>query len=210
MSLINFFKDYALNTNSVRNEFEWMQVYPNTWDKILSELFGDKLIKEASNTTKKETGIIELNTRVNFKFNKAKYLKSIKDTLPPNCTIIQTDKDVFTKMKGNVIPSNFWDSSEDFLNKGMGFSLLYNNRIASTAYSAFVHKNKLEIGIETLDEFRGKGFAYYSCSALIDYCLANGYEPDWACRLENTSSYKLALKLGFEPCEELSYYRLSN
>jgi hypothetical protein len=203
------FKDYALNTNGVRSEFEWMQVYPNTWDKTLSDLFVNLLVKEANNIDKKETGIIELNTRVNFKFNKEKYLNFKQEILPLNCTIIQTDKDVFTKMKGSVIPSNFWDSAEEFLNKGMGFSLPYNNRIASTAYSAFVHKDKLEIGIETLDEFRGKGYAYYACSALIDYCIANGYEPDWACRLENTSSYKLALKLGFEPCEEFSYYRLS-
>ncbi len=203
------FREYALNLINIRSEHEWMQVFPNAWDKVITELFGDKLIKEASNTDKKESGIIELNTRVNFKFNKEKYLSSKLETLPPNCTIVQTDKDVFRKMKGNVIPSNFWDSAEDFLNKGMGFTLLCENRNASTAYSAFVHKYKLEIGIETLEEFRGKGFAYYACSALIDYCIANGYEPDWACRLENTSSYKLALKLGFEPCEELSYYRLS-
>lgn len=203
------FKEYALNLNSNRSEHEWMQVFPNTWDKVLIELFGNKLIKEASNTEKKVTGIIELNTRVNFKFNKQKYQKSRRESLPNNCTIVKTDKNVFAEMKGSVIPSHFWDSADDFLKKGIGFTLLYNKRIASTAYSAFVHKNKLEIGIETLEEFRGKGYAYYACSALIDYCIINDYEPDWACRLENTGSYKLAQKLGFEPCEELSYYRLS-
>lgn len=71
-----------------------------------------------------------------------------------------------------------------------------------------MHDNQLEFGIETVDGFRGKGFAFHTASSLIDYCLENNYEPVWACRLENTGSYKLAEKLGFEPTVTLPYYKL--
>jgi hypothetical protein len=53
------------------------------------------------------------------------------------------------------------------------------------------------------------GFAEYTCSALIDYCIENNYEPVWACHLENIGSYKLAQKIGFTPSALIPYYRLS-
>jgi hypothetical protein len=34
-----------------------------------------------------------------------------------------------------------------------------NKKLAATAYSAFIHDNKLELGIRTIPDFRGKGFA---------------------------------------------------
>jgi RimJ/RimL family protein N-acetyltransferase len=100
--------------------------------------------------------------------------------------------------------------TEDFKNNGVGFSLYHNGKLAATSFSSFRFKEKLELGIETAEEFRGKGLAQKVCAALIDYCIENNLEPIWACRLENTGSYKLALKLGFEPFLEIPYYRLSN
>jgi hypothetical protein len=205
----NSFKEYALNTNAKRIFHEWMQAYPSDWDMVLNQLFREKIIKSTDNIDNLETGVIELNTRVNFKFNYTKYLNRKQRDIIPNVRMIQTDEHIFRDMKGNVIPLNFWDSAEDFIKNGIGFSLFFDNKLASTAYSACIQKNKMEIGIETIAEFQGKGFAVDTCSKLIEYCLNNGYEPVWSCRLENIGSYKLAQKLGFEPTLELPFYRLS-
>lgn len=205
----NSFKEYALNTNANRNSHEWMQAYPSGWDIVLNQLFGDKIIKSTDNIDNLETGVIELNTRVNFKFNHTKYINRKQKDIVPNVRITQTDEQIFRDMKGNVIPLNFWDSAEDFIKNGIGFSLFFDNKLASTAYSACIQNNKIEIGIETIEEFKGKGFAVDTCSKLIEYCLNKGYEPVWSCRLENIGSYKLAQKLGFEPTLELPFYRLS-
>jgi GNAT superfamily N-acetyltransferase len=203
------FRDYALNVNNVRNRHEWMQAYPNEWNSVLSELFKDCMIRSSDNIDNKQSGVVELNTRVNFKFNRDKYI-DFKGKLPVlDVKIVRTDKQIFNEMKGKVVPLHFWNNADDFVSNGVGFSLFYDNRLASTAYSAFIHDDKLELGIETVEDFRGKGFAKYTCSALIDYCLQHHYEPIWACRLENTGSYRLALKLGFEPVMEIPYYRLS-
>ena len=70
----NRFKEYAFNTNRDRDTHEWMQAYPTEWDIVLNQLFGNKIIKSADNIDSEETGIIELNTRVNFKFNRTIYL----------------------------------------------------------------------------------------------------------------------------------------
>jgi len=203
------FLDYSLNVNKTRGQYEWMQAYPDEWDKALSDLYGDSLIKSVDNIENQVTGIIELNTRVNFLFNREIYLKNRTKSLPSDCKIVRTDEVIYKAMKGSVVPSSFWDNEKNFVNNGVGFSLFYKGKLATTAYSAYVHDDKLELGIETIPEFRGKGFAQLACSALIDYSIEHKYEPVWSCRLENTGSYRLAEKLGFEACAEIPYYRLS-
>ena len=204
----NKFLEYSLNSNKIRDNYEWMQAYPGDWDKVLSELFSNRMIKAAENKEIKESGIIELNTRINFRFNRDKYFLNKKMILPQTCAIVRTDKKIYEEMTGSVIPSYFWNTADDFINNGIGFSLLCSKKLAATAYSAFIHNSKLEIGIETIPEFRGKGFAQLACSALIDYCIEKDYEPVWACKLENTGSCRLAEKLGFEVSGAIPYYRL--
>jgi GNAT superfamily N-acetyltransferase len=206
----SWFRDYALNTNKIRNKFEWMQASPRSWDTVLERIFKGNLIRYEDNKENKDNGIIELNTRVNFRFNPDKYEDFKKEILNTGFKIMRTNKEIFSEMKGSVVPMYFWNNEDDFYNNGIGFSLFYENRLASTAYSAFIHDRQLELGIETIEAYRSKGFAQYACAALIDYCLENNYEPVWSCRLENTASYKLAQKLGFEPVIQFPYYRLSN
>ena len=206
----NQFKSYALNIDNSRNEHEWMQTYPREWDNVLQDLFSNLIIKSSENTENKTTGVIELNTRVNFNFNKDKYLQIEKIALSSSEMIVETDNLHFEQMPGSVIPLKFWNSAKDFKQKGKGFTLLHNGEIASTAYSAFVHEDKLEIGIETVEKYRDSGFAELTCCKLIDYCLERELIPVWSCRFENTASYKLAQKLGFEPTLMIPFYRLSN
>jgi hypothetical protein len=203
------FLDYALNTNKIRKKTEWLQAFPELWNKKLKELFRNNLIISKGDESV-ENNRIEENTRVNFKFNKEKYLELKKNYQNNNYQIERTTKEMYENMNGSVVPKYFWNNSEQFCNKGVGFSLIYENTIVSTAYSAFVFEKKLELGIETTINSREKGFAVFTCSALIDYCLDNNLEPIWACRFENYGSYKLAMKLGFEPTIYLPYYKLCN
>jgi len=123
--------------------------------------------------------------------------------------IVRTTKEMFRNMQGSVIPKYFWKDEDQFQNTGIGYSLIYDEEVVSTAFSSFRIDNQLEIGIETLERCRGKGLALYVCSALINYCIENALEPIWSCRIENIASYQLAHKLGFAPSLFIPYYRLS-
>jgi RimJ/RimL family protein N-acetyltransferase len=202
------FLDHALNTFRVRDKHEWLQAFPGSWNEKISILFGDDLIKSKDNPGNFMSNKIEENTRVNFKFNGSRYLDFRNKNHNKDYTILRTDRQMFENMQGSVVPKHFWNNAEDFISHGIGFSLVYEDKIASTAFSAFIHDNKLELGIETLEIFRGKGLAVFTCCSLIDYCLDNDYEPIWSCRLENTGSFLLAQKLGFEPVIQIPYYRL--
>lgn len=202
-------RDYALNNHKVRNRFEWMQAFPFEWNAVLSEILGEKLVTTTNNTDNSECGIVELGTRVNFRFNRDKFLALEPHNLEEGAKIVATNEEQFPNITGSVVPSKFWSNYHEFNKYGKGFTVVYDNQLASTAFSAYVRGNVFEIGIETDARFFGKGFAQSVCRVLINYCLANGFEPVWACRLENVASYVLAQKLGFEPCARLPYYRLS-
>lgn len=203
----SWFYNYANNLNHFRDYPEWIQLYPDQWHQNFKKLFGEQLINYEDNKGKSNNKI-EVYTRVNFKFNKDKFLQLKEKMGPCKYEIIHTDKIIYHQMQGKVLPKYFWDSADQFVKEGIGYSLIYEEAIVSTAFSAFIFDNQLEIGIETSEYFRGKGFAIAVCMSLINYSLANNYEPVWSCRLDNVGSYKLAQKLGFEPTLFLPFYRL--
>ena len=204
----NHLVDYLLNSTGSRNKIEWLQAWPGEWNTLLTDVLGDKLIIPNDDRAEPKSSLVEVNTRVNFKFNAEKYHDFKTSLKTCDHKIIPVNRENFDRMQGNVVPQYFWDNADDFCSKGAGFSLVIDGKPVSTAYAAYVIENRLELGIETLAEHRGKGFALFTCSALIDFCLENSFEPVWSCRQENSASYKLALKLGFEPVLTLPYYRL--
>lgn len=204
------FVEYALNTNGNRKHYLWMQAYPKTWNDKLESLLGIKLVQAGNHENQVQSKIVELNTRVNFKFNPDKYNRFRQTLTGKNCEIVRTDEKLYAAMTGSVVPCHFWDHATEFVKNGVGFSLLYEGKLATTAFSAYIFEGVLELGMETFPEYRGKGLAQWACAALIDYCLERNYEPVWSCRLENTASFNLAQKLGFEPTITLPYYRLNN
>ncbi|MDE7307184.1 MAG: GNAT family N-acetyltransferase [Lachnospiraceae bacterium] len=54
-----------------------------------------------------------------------------------------------------------------------------------------------EIGIHTLPECRGKGYAAEACIKCIEKILENGKIPQWSTDINNIASQKLARKVGF-------------
>ena len=205
--------EYLLNKDGLRNRAEWMQVYPEMWNAQLSTLLGNQLLtkKQKNEGDFSETDLVKVDeqTRVNFKFNFDKYADYKANQPYEHLEIFRTGEEEFQNMPGTVVPKFFWQSSTQFLNEGIGFSLRFNGELACTAFSAFINDRQLELGIESAPQFRGKGFAMHTCTALIDYCLENRYEPVWACRLENTASYLLAQKLGFEPVQFHPFYKVN-
>ncbi len=59
-------------------------------------------------------------------------------------------------------------------------------------------ENKVqEIGINTLPDFRGKGYALGSAVACAENIIKSGKCPQWSCSADNIASSRLAQKVGF-------------
>lgn len=203
----NNFDFNRLLANYLRNNSagEWLQVFPAEWNDKLAQFVGDIMVDPANSNQEKQQ-IIRWS-RVNFRFDPSKY-PTTQSPIPEGYQLTRTDAGMFVKISGSVIPSCFWRNGQEFAENAIGFSLLYDGQAVSTAFASFIHDKQLEIGIETMTGFQGKGLAQIICSALIDYCLENGFQPIWSCRLENTGSFMLAQKLGFVATFTGPYYQL--
>ena len=56
----------------------------------------------------------------------------------------------------------------------------------------------INLGVNTLKEYRGKGYASAVCTAFIKYHMQLGKIPIWQCEFGNIASQELARKLGFQ------------
>lgn len=182
--LIGFLNNNDLNNNTAK----WLLTYPNDWDlKIQSFQTTAKLIK-----------------RINFTFKNEPTIEKMK--IPTGMEIRKIDKEIYAKIEGTVIPQSFWNSAEDFLHNGIGYALLKGSEIISFCFASFIVGNQLELGVETNEKFRNKGYSIFAASKIIEFCLNHGFEPVWACRDTNTGSLKLAHRLGFSAKSYHSYY----
>ena len=152
----------------------------------------------------------EVGYRQGFSFDTEKYNKRKKENIPNNCSIRKIDMELILKDKdGNVSEDicEFWNSVEEFLEKGVGYCVLENERVATSCFSCYASDEGLEININTYNqEDRNKGYATLAASAFIDYCISNNKAFSWEAYDNNTASIVLAEKLGFERSKEYLCY----
>jgi GNAT superfamily N-acetyltransferase len=90
---------------------------------------------------------------------------------------------------------SLFDSADDFVERGVGFSVFDGDTVAGAACSAGVCSRGIEVSIFVMPRFRRRGMATALAAALAGYCLSAGLEPHWDAA--NPDSYRLALKLGY-------------
>ncbi|RNB78533.1 GNAT family N-acetyltransferase [Brevibacillus fluminis] len=189
---------------------KYLLTHPEQWGQKLAALLGSVKLKVDGKELEleQENNAFCLQTqRINYAFASPSRLHDI--LVPASFTVARIDQDIYRKIhevQNSVVPDHFWNSAEDFLENGIGFALLYDDQIVSASFASYIVDDQLELGVETTAAFRKKGYSVYAASALVSYCLTNGYKPLWACRRENIGSSRLAERLGFAPASYHPYF----
>lgn len=202
-------KDYMLRNNSQRRRDESLQVSPIDTEGRIDETLGSLMCTHDHNDTQyAEKYKVIKDKRVNFKFNKNTFEQYLLNTNINQYTFSKVNSFLFENISGDAVPNQFWDDASKFLSIGVGYSLIKESQPIATAFSSFRHDHMLEIGVETHPGYRRNGYGGIISAKLISYCIENNLEPIWSCRFSNQASYKLALKLGFDPTSNIPYYEL--
>ena len=167
-------------------------VNDTAWNKVIQQF-----IKDNPN--------IKIGELLRFHFNE-KAFRGMSASIPDGYTLREMDEELIEKLQGHVIPSFSWHSSEAFLKGGKGYCLLDGGRIACNAFSASIGNQILDIGIETMADYRMKGLAVPAAYAMVKYCLDNGFKPNWGCTAINIGSARIAARLGFEVLDSHPVY----
>lgn len=130
-------------------------------------------------------------------FNRPK-LQSLISTLPKGYELRRIDEHIANNPTLHNLSEDFigqFQSVEDYINRGVGYSILYNGEVVCGASSYSIYDDGIEIEVATDHNHRRKGLATVVSAALILDCLEKGIYPNWDAA--NTTSAKLAEKLGY-------------
>ena len=102
---------------------------------------------------------------------------------------------------------SFWRSDADFVKIGFGFCLLQGDVIAGWCLSVFVSGGNFELGLATMPEYRGRGYATLVAAASVAHCVEHDFTPHWHCWEDNIPSQRAAEKVGFANPTTYTVYR---
>ncbi|MEG7336578.1 GNAT family N-acetyltransferase [Bacillus sp. 0102A] len=161
------------------------------WDKVMKTML---------------KGDLNQMKRVAFSFQQEPSKTAME--LPKGLVLKRIDEDVISNSTefNRAYYDEYWDSVSYFSSKGFGFAVLHGNHVVSECTSIFYGRNRAEMDIYTLEDYRGMGLAYCVGNEFIDFCLKNGMVPSWDCDVNNKSSFSLAAKLGFKAMTEYSIF----
>lgn len=162
-------------------------VSTNEWEKRIETLYQGHIKKFQRYAFKRDPKNLDYN-----------HLKSFLSTMPDGYTLKKVDSAIAHSSEFQALSDGFtgmFDSIDDFVNKGVGYCITYNDQIVCGATSFTVYKDGIEIEIVTHPDHRKKGLATIAAAALILDCLDRGKYPNWDAA--NLNSVNLAQKLGY-------------
>jgi RimJ/RimL family protein N-acetyltransferase len=82
-------------------------------------------------------------------------------------------------------------------------SVVIDSRPVSFCYPCWTTERFREVSIDTLDAYRGRGLGAAAVVFMIEHLRHDGLVPVWSALDSNTSSRRLAARLGFEPVDRI-------
>lgn len=118
----------------------------------------------------------------------------------PNSSIrvVPIDESNYDLISGRITPSFSWESEQRFLSNGFGVCVMKGNEALACAFSSAISEEYVDIGVETAEADRGKGYGKIAAAAMVHETLKRKKTPVWSCDVRNIASKNLALSVGFE------------
>jgi GNAT superfamily N-acetyltransferase len=85
---------------------------------------------------------------------------------------------------------------EEFLEKGIGFCALHEDRLVGGVATAINSEHAIQFQINTISEYRNRGIGTVLGARIVLYYLEKGIAPHW--ETADAASAHLAIKLGYE------------
>jgi len=128
----------------------------------------------------------------------SKHLQGYLSALPEGYELKRIDESLVNEDSLHELSPEFtglFDSTEDYLKRGLGFCIVHKGQVVSGASSFSIYDNGLEIEVATDSNHLKMGLATIVSSALILDCIEKGIYPNWDAA--NPESLNLGKKLGY-------------
>ena len=127
------------------------------------------------------------------------------DQQPDGTELCPVDEKLIERSVNRDLHLSGYPSPTEALEYLLGFFLMKDGEILCEALAGAEVLGIREIGIDTPEPYRQRGYATLTCARLIQYCEGHGLQTYWNCNKFNDGSVALARKLGYQTEKE---YRL--
>jgi RimJ/RimL family protein N-acetyltransferase len=128
---------------------------------------------------------------------------------PEGLALRSIDLELFDRLIGREMYIDIFGSPEAALQHGFGICLVrpspVETKLLCEAFAGPRALGLIEIGVDTCEDYRQRGYGTVTCAALIQQCEQLGTSTYWNCNRSNQASLALAHKLGYRDGQE---YRL--
>jgi GNAT superfamily N-acetyltransferase len=101
-----------------------------------------------------------------------------------------------------------WAGSEGF--EPIAAGAVVDGRLVGLAHVSAITEGFADIGISTLEPWRGRGFATAAASIVARVVQESGRTPVWSAGAGNAASLRVAAKVGFEEVSRRAYVSLAD
>lgn len=125
--------------------------------------------------------------------------------LPSGFSLVKIQDIDFSKLEifKFDLDKRYWNSKDDFMKNAIGVCLVnLQNEPIAICYSICIADKVAEVEIFILSEYRGKGFGYIVAEYFLNLTIEKRVIAHWDTFTENTPSFELAKKLGFQKIQE--------
>ncbi len=183
-----FSTEIAREGRSGKLGFFKLSYSPNEWSRSAEEIFGQ--LKEK-----------DVPRRIYCSVASCSF-ENYSPSLPRGLELRQIDVELLESglahvdsVKDDILGG--WPSLDTFLERGFGITLLVESSVVSWCTAEYVSEDKCGMGIETIKEYEGRGFATIVASEFVRHSLTLGVRPYWDCWVSNKPSVRVAEKVGF-------------
>ncbi|MEO4052934.1 GNAT family N-acetyltransferase [Solibacillus sp. CAU 1738] len=175
-------------------------IFNETWKKALEKVIDERKYYVGYNV------YYELDTR---RFNNS--LEQPRHILDEDLAIVKITKELINADEDlREELTEYWSSAESFIQCGLGYAVLKNDKVISTCYSCCVNGDRHEIYIATFDQnVQNRGLATILGQQYIKECLEKGYSVHWTTDESNEPSKRVADKLGFDYLHRLMSFEFA-
>jgi len=185
---INYLTNQIL-TDKARKELEIIIVfYPNEdWKNAITNLFPNKYnVYERSLYRIKPTYLYDISNN------------SQSNILKITSELLRSNIDNKSMIVNEVIGTNTYNDMNDFVDRGIGFTPVFNNKVCGFCTSEYPNKTEIAIGIEVFKEYQKQGIAKTMTKMLLNEAYKKNLTVYWECWKNNIPSSNTAISCGFE------------
>ena len=189
---LNYISNKLLSSESKKNLHVFFIYYSNeAWKNSIYKLFAD-------NCTLYERSLYSIKPIYNECFPQYDCIVEISEELMASTV---SNLDMITE---EIIGTGTYDNMEDFFIRGIGYTIIIDNKVCGFCTSEYQSEKEIAIGIEVLNIYQQRGYAKAMTNAFLNKSAQRDLNVYWECRRNNISSVKTAISCGFEKVADYS------